>query len=104
MVSARSGASMPDNGWPELTLSSWSDTRDTFHLWTQVVGKVRLALEPMLNHWWQVTLYVSVRGLTTSIMHAGDRGLEIEFDFLDQVLHLRTSDGAAREVRLEPRT
>ena len=95
---------MTDARWPELTLSEWEDTRDTFHLWTQVVGKVRLALEPMLNHWWQVTLYVSARGLTTSMMHAGGRGLEIEFDFLDQVLHLRTSDGAAREVRLEPRT
>jgi hypothetical protein len=74
------------------------------HMWTQVVGKVRLALEPMMNHWWQVTLYVSARGLTTSIMPAGDRGLEIEFDFVDHVLDLRTTDGARRQVPLEPRS
>src|SRR5438309_1516769 len=87
--------------WPDLTLSNWQDTRDTLHMWTQVVGKVRLALEPMINHWWQVTLYVSARGLTTSIMPAGDRGLEIEFDFVDHVLDLRATDGARRQV---PRT
>jgi hypothetical protein len=90
--------------WPALTLSAWEDTRDTLHLWTQIVGKVRLALEPMLNHWWQVALYVSARGLTTSLMHAGDRGVEIEFDFLDHVLELRTSDGERRRIPLEPRS
>src|ERR1700737_1317947 len=90
--------------WPELTLSAWEDTRDTLHMWTQVVGKVRMALEPMVNHWWQVPLYVSARGLTTSLMHANGRGLEIEFDFLDHQLHLRTSDGQNREVALEPRS
>ena len=90
--------------WPRLTLSEWDDTRETLHLWTQVVGKVRLALEPMVNHWWQVALYVSARGLTTSLMHANGRGIEIEFDFVDQHLHLRRSDGETREVALEPRT
>ena len=90
--------------WPDLTLSGWQDTRDTLHMWTQVVGKVRLALEPMINHWWQVTLYVSARGLTTSIMPTGDRGLEIEFDFVDHVLDLRATDGARRQVPLEPRS
>ena len=90
--------------WPDLTLSDWQDTRDTLHMWTQVVGKVRLALEPMINHWWQVTLYVSARGLTTSIMPAGDRGLEIEFDFVDHVLDLRATDGQRRQVPLEPRS
>jgi hypothetical protein len=90
--------------WPELTLSEWDDTRVTLHLWTQVVGKVRLALEPMVNHWWQIALYVSARGLTTSLMPAGDRGLEIEFDFVDHCLHLRTSDGGARDVILEPKS
>jgi hypothetical protein len=90
--------------WPELTLSSWADTRDTLLLWTQVVGKVRLAFEPMLNHWWQVPFYVSVRGLTTSLMHAGDLGVEAEFDFLDHVLELRTTEGRVRRVKLEPRT
>jgi hypothetical protein len=88
--------------WP--TLSPWDDTRDTLHLWLQIVGKVRLALEPMINHWWQVTLYPSARGLTTSTMHAGGRGVEIEFDFIDHALHLRTSDGQARQVELEPRS
>ena len=62
--------------WPELTRSKWEDTRETLHLWTQIVGKVRLALAPMINHWWQVPLYVSARGLTTSLMHAGGLGLE----------------------------
>jgi len=90
--------------WPELTLSDWDDTRETLHLWTQVVGQVRLALEPMVNHWWQVPLYVSARGLTTSLMHAGGRGIEIEFDFTDHVLELRTSDGQARTVALVPRS
>ncbi len=90
--------------WPELTLSAWDETRDTFHMWTQIVGKVRLALEPMLNHWWQVPLYVSARGLTTSLMHAGAMGLEIEFDVIDHVLDLRTSDGRTRQVALEPRS
>jgi hypothetical protein len=90
--------------WPDLTLSEWQDTRDTFHMWSQVVGKVRLVLSPMLNHWWQVTLYVSARGLTTSLMHAGPLGLELEFDFVDHVLAIRTSDGRRRDVKLEPRS
>ena len=95
---------MSAGAWPELTLSTWQDTRDTFHMWTQVVGKVRLALEPMVNHWWQVPLYVSARGLTTSLMHAGTTGLEIEFDLIDHDLALRTTDGRHRHVALEPRS
>jgi len=90
--------------WPDLTLSTWADTRDTLHLWTQVVGKVRLGLTPMINHWWQVPLYVSARGLTTSLMHVDGRGLELELDFLDHVLDLRTTDGDRRQVALEPRS
>jgi hypothetical protein len=93
-----------NNTWPDLTLSAWEGTRDTFHMWTQIVGKVRLALEPMVNHWWQVPLYVSARGLTTSLMHAGATGLEIEFDLLDEMLVLRTTDGRQRHVVLEPRS
>jgi hypothetical protein len=80
------------------------DTRDTVHMWTQVVGKVRLALEPMMNHWWQVPLYVNAHGLTTSLMPYGDRGLEMTFDFDRHVLDIRTTDGASREVALEPRS
>jgi len=90
--------------WPELTLSDWEGTLATFHLWTQIVGKVRLTLEPMLNHWWQVPLYVSARGLTTSLMHAGAAGLEIEFDLIDHVLEARTTDGRREHVALEPRS
>ena len=90
--------------WPELTLAPWEDTRTTFHMWTQIVGKVRLALEPMMNHWWQVPLYVSSRGLTTSLMHAGALGLEMEFDLVDHRLALRTTDGQRREVGLEPQS
>ncbi|HEY7858140.1 MAG TPA: DUF5996 family protein [Candidatus Nanopelagicales bacterium] len=90
--------------WPVLTLSKWEDTRDTLHLWSQVVGKVRLALEPMINHWWQVPLYVSARGLTTSLMHVEGRGLELELDFIDHVLLIRTSRGEVREVRLQPQS
>jgi hypothetical protein len=73
-------------------------------MWTQIVGKVRLALEPMVNHWWQVPLYVSARGLTTSLMHVGDRGLEVELDFVDHVLDLRTTDAERAQVALEPRS
>jgi hypothetical protein len=102
-VTAPSGAGA-DGSWPDLTLSEWADTRDTLQLWTQVVGKVRLALMPMINHWWQVTLYVSGRGLTTGLMPAGSRGLEIEFDFVEHVLDLRTTDGDRRRVALEPRS
>jgi hypothetical protein len=88
--------------WPHLTPPPWDDTRDTLHLWTQIVGKVRLGLMPMINHWWQVPLYVSSRGLTTSLMHTGDRGVEIEFDFVDHVLDLRTTNGERRRVALRP--
>ena len=90
--------------WPELTLDTWDATRETLHRWTQIVGKVRLGLEPMLNHWWQVPLYVSSRGLTTSLMHAGGVGVEMEFDFLSHVLLMRTSSGEVRSVGLRPRS
>ena len=97
------GARASTGGWPELT-TGWEDTRDTVHMWTQVVGKIRLALAPPVNHWWQVTLYPSARGLTTSVMPAADGGLEIEFDFIDHVLVLQTTNGKRRTVALEPRT
>jgi len=90
--------------WPDLDVPGWSETRDTLHRWLQIVGKVRLALTPLLNHWWNVPLYVSARGLTTSLMHAGGRGLEIEFDFVDHVLQLRTTDGQSRQIALEPQS
>jgi hypothetical protein len=96
---------MSNPAWPDLTLSKWEDTRDTLHLWTQVVGKVRLGLEPMRNHWWQVVLYVSARGLTTSLMPTDDgRGLEIQFDFIEHVMLLETTDGGRQTVALAPRS
>ncbi len=101
MVSSANPDASP---WPDLTLSRWEDTCVTLQLWTQVVGKIRLALEPMVNHWWQVPLYVSARGLTTSVMHAAGGSLELEFDFVNHRLELRTSNGEIRQVQLEPRT
>ena len=90
--------------WPPLPLDQWQDTRDTLHLWTQVVGKLRLALAPAVNHWWHVPLYVDARGLTTSLMPAGTRGLEVLFDLTDHQLLLLTTDGARRTMALEPRS
>ncbi len=90
--------------WPALPFSEWQATRDTLQLWTQVVGKIRLALAPMENHWWQVPLYVSARGLTTSPMPYEGRAVEMIFDFVDQALRIETSDGRAARVGLEPRT
>ncbi|HEY7530726.1 MAG TPA: DUF5996 family protein [Gemmatimonadota bacterium] len=90
--------------WPELRADAWRDTRDTLHMWTQVVGKVRLARAPHLNHWWQVPLYVTARGLTTSPMPDGGRTFQIDFDFLDHRLRIATSDGATRELELGPRS
>jgi hypothetical protein len=77
---------------------------EALHLWTQIVGKVRLALEPMVNHWWQVPLYVSARGLTTSLLHDRGLGLEIEFDLIEHRLDIRTTGGATRSVPLAPGT
>ena len=80
--------------WPELPYESWVDTRNTLHRWTQVVGKIRLALTPLVNHWWNVPLYVTARGLTTSTIPYGDRWFDMEFDFIAHVLRIRSSDGA----------
>ena len=89
--------------WPPLPLAEWADTCATLHMWTQVVGKIRLALAPPVNHWWHVTLLVTARGLTTSPMPYGQRTLEIAFDFIDHHLLLDTSDGRRRTVVLEPK-
>ena len=90
--------------WPALSLTSWDDTRATLHMWLQIVGKIRLQLEPMINHWWQVTLYVSARGLTTGLMPTTSGGLEIEFDFSTNTLQLQSTDGSEAHVALEPRS
>ncbi len=88
--------------WPELPYAAWKDTYATLHLWTQIVGKVRLKLTPWLNHSWHVTFYVDARGLTTGAMPLAGRDLEIAFDFIDHVLWLRTSDGETRRIGLAP--
>ena len=89
--------------WPALPLKAWEPTRATLHMWTQIVGKVRLALSPYLNHWWQVPLYVSPRGLTTSPIPAGGESFEMLFDFLAHELRIEKSDGTTRTLPLSPR-
>jgi hypothetical protein len=86
--------------WPELPLASWADTRATLHMWTQIVGKVRLALTPLVNHWWNVPLYPTARGLTTSAMFHGDVAVEIRLDLLEHVLEVITSEGVSGRVPL----
>ncbi len=93
--------------WPALPLEAWKDTCDTLHMWTQIVGKVRLALSPYMNHWWQVPLYVTERGLTTSpIPSHKEQGsiFEVHFDFIDHNLLIFTSDGMSKALPLIPRS
>ena len=89
--------------WPELPLAAWKDTYATLHMYSQIVGKVRLALSPRMNHWWEVPLYVEARGLTTSPIPYRGETFEIRFDFLDHRLVIETSSGAVRTLALEPR-
>ena len=79
--------------WPELPTASWRETYATLHLWTQIVGKIRLALTPWTNHSWHVTLFVSARGLATPLMPIGGRDLSLEFDFIDHVLWREVEPG-----------
>ena len=88
--------------WPALPYAAWKDSLETLQLWTQIAGKVRLALTPWLNHAWHVTLHVSARGLVTPPIPYNDRDFSIEFDFIDHVLWLRTSDGHFRQLMLKP--
>ncbi|MGH7000145.1 MAG: DUF5996 family protein [Stellaceae bacterium] len=90
--------------WPDLPYPAWRDTAATLQLWTQIVGKVRLALTPWVNHGWQVPLYVTARGLGTSPIPAGDEIFEIEFDFIGHRLAVRTSRGETKTLPLEPQT
>jgi hypothetical protein len=94
---------VPDDAvWPALPYAEWKDTYETLHLWTQIVGKVRLALTPWLNHSWHVTLYVTPRGLSTGPMPFGGGNVSIDFDFIDHVLWLGTAAGHVRQVMLRP--
>ena len=88
--------------WPELNWQDWSATADTLHRWTQIVGKVRMALTPRVNHWWNVTLYVTPRGLTTGTIHHGSIAFAVTFDFIDHVLLIETSEGTTEKIKLEP--
>ena len=89
--------------WPSLPFAAWHDTYTTLHMWTQIVGKIRLALSPPVNHWWHVTLYVTSRGLTTSPIPYGNRTFTMEFDFLAHHLRITTSEGGIHAMALAPR-
>jgi hypothetical protein len=88
--------------WPPLPLAAWQDTYETLHLWTQIIGKIRVALAPKINHWWHSTLYVTPRGLTTATIPDGTRSFQITFDFLRHQLLIETSDGMMRTIALAP--
>ena len=92
------------NAWPALPFAEWQDTATTLHMWTQIVGKIRLTLTPWTNHSWHVTLYVTSRGLTTSPIPYGTWTFEIVFDFIDHELRILKSDGAARVLKLRPQS
>jgi len=90
--------------WPALPYPAWKETYETLHMWTQIVGKVRMELSPFLNHWWHVTLYVTPSGLTTSAIPYGGGTFEVTFDFLEHNLFMRTSEGTTRALPLIPRS
>ncbi len=100
----KSSADSPKQPWPELPLEKWQSTYDTLHMWTQIVGKVRLALSPLINHWWEVAFYVNARGLTTSAIPYGDGIFEVQFDFIDHKLTIQTSWGSVKSLPLKAQT
>src|SRR3954463_14735517 len=90
----------PQAAWPELPTAAWRETYATLHLWTQIIGKIRLARAPWLNHSWHVALYVTARGLSTSPIPDGTRSFQLDLDFIDHVLRISTSSGATRQFAL----
>jgi hypothetical protein len=90
--------------WPELPLEAWQDTYQTLHMWSQIVGKVRLALSPRVNHWWEVPLYVNAVGMTTSAIPYAAGIFEIQFDFINHTLLIQTSHGMSKTLALAPRS
>lgn len=92
------------NLWPGLPLAEWKDTYETLHMWTQIIGKIRLALTHLENHWWNSTLYVTHRGLTTSPMPYDGRLFQIDFDFISHLLLIETADGSTKTIPLRPRS
>jgi len=99
-LSPGSTSQTPEDAWPELNWPDWQDTGDTLHRWIQIVGKVRMALSPMVNHWWQVALYVNSRGLTTSPIPYGAGSFDVTFDFIGHILLIETSNGARERFAL----
>lgn len=91
----------PTLAWPRLPFEDWRDSKITLHLFCQIVGKIRLALHPKVNHWWHVTLYLTPRGVTTGTIPHGDRTFEMELDWTDHAWRLRASDGRSRRVPLQ---
>ena len=91
--------------WPELPLANWIETRDTLTLWLQVVGKVRIARSPLLNHWWNAPLYLTARGLTTSLIpDRPGRSFAVDIDLLNHRLEITTTTAESRSIALEPRS
>ena len=90
--------------WPSLPLKDWQDTYATLHMWTQIVGHIRLVQTPLVNHWWNTTLYLTARGLTTSPIPYGTRTFQMDFDFIDHRLLINTSDGSTKSLALAPRS
>jgi Family of unknown function (DUF5996) len=89
--------------WPPLPLADWRATRDTLQLWLQIIGKVRMSNTPLINHWWNVPLYITARGLTTSLMrHPGGEGFQIDVDLREHALHIATVSGPRRSMPLQP--
>jgi Family of unknown function (DUF5996) len=93
---------MSDSPWPALPFGDWKETCETLHLWSQIVGKVRLALTPLINHWWNVTYHLTSRGITTRPIPYRGRTFSIDFDFIDHCLTIATSDGAVERLALAP--
>jgi hypothetical protein len=90
--------------WPELPLAAWQDTYATLHMWTQIIGKIRLTLAPMINHWWQVAFYLTARGITTSPIPFRSMSCQIDFDFIDHEMRITTDNGNSRSVELKSRS
>ncbi len=99
----RDPAATSHPAWPALRVADWAHTRDTLHMWVQIVGKIRLAHAPFVNHWWQTTLHVSPRGLSTRAIPYGADSFDVEFDFIEHDLVVRSSSGETRTVALEPK-
>lgn len=90
--------------WPKLRVDDWTDTRETLHMWLQIVGKIQMVSTPLVNHWWNVTFEVSARGLRTRLLRTPTTAFDMEFDFVDHQLVLRSTSGATATVALEPKT